>query len=361
MAMPEEPANIDDLGFNAVTNDRLFSQGFQIQNSGSYSFDNQNTAQFESMVDIEVLDNSSDTQAGAGYLNPNFVSDDENLDFIAMSYKQSSNQQSQGLKIKRLTTSWLTKSGKLTVGSDWTNFQDLLSIDKEIKSINSAVEGRSVASQIKWLSPNGFSISLEDSPTTSIYDNSLADDIEAGSSPNLILSWKGGPGGGAGEYRVTAMGKKLDAVSSGQSFSGSDVIGWGLNLEGGWQIGDLFAALSVTFGKGINSYILQRYGNDLIVTPNHLDNTTDSLSIKPSLYYSLNKNSNFHVSLGHFTSDESFDESGIDTLDTVHMGYTWSPWPSTKFGLELVGKNADGRNGITEETTELKFGAQKLF
>jgi len=175
------------------------------------------------------------------------------------------------------------------------------------------------------------------------------------------LSWEGGPGDSAGQYRVSALGQRLDSESSGQNFDGNDIIGWGVNLEGGWQMGDLFAALSVTYGKGINSYILQRYGNSLLVSPNNIDASADALSIRPSLYYSLNNNSNFHVSVGRYTSEESYSASGIDTLDTVNMGYSWSPWPSTKFGLELVGQNADTRNGIVEESTQVKFGAQKRF
>jgi hypothetical protein len=176
----------------------------------------------------------------------------------------------------------------------------------------------------------------------------------------VILSWQGGPGGAAGEYRVAALGTRLDAETSGQSFDGRDPVGWGLNLEGGWQIGDLFAALSVTYGKGINSYILQRYGNELLVTANTQNQFADSYSIRPSLYYSLNDNSNFHVALGHYAAEEASSYSGIDTLDTINMGFSWSPWPSTKFGIELVGQNADGAAGDMDDT-RLRFGAQKKF
>ncbi len=346
----EEPATIDDLGFSTVTDGRLFSSGVQTQ-SGTFPSDNKQSARFENTIDVEPVDNSSAVPFDSGYPGPfRSSSGADNLDFIASSY-----QQSRGFKINRLSTSWFTEKGTLTVGSDWAGFQDLLSIDKQYESAGSAVENRSVASQIKWLSANGFSISLEDSPKTSTYDS------EDGSSPGLILSWQGVSGGEAGRYRVTAMGKKLGVDTGGESSSGSDVIGWGLNLEGGWQIGDLFAALSVTFGKGVDSYILQRYGDDLIVTPNHPDASTDSLSIKPSLYYSLNNNSNFHVALGHYTSDESSNSASIDTLDTIHMGYSWNPWPSTQFGLELVGSNANDKSGVATEYARFKFDAKKRF
>lgn len=352
-----ELETIDDLSFNAVTDESLFSSGFQIEGKSTvkniFSSVDGATSKIKTNLDIENIAQSADNEFGYNDdLGAGSTDGFDNLSDLTSSY------QSQGLKIKRLSSSWQTEAGALTVGNDWANFQDFLSIENGFKNVSSVFKNRTVASQIKWFSPNGFSLSLEGSPRTSIYDNFLEDDS---ASSSLILSWQGGPGGVAGEYRVTALGKKFDAETSGQSFDAESMVGWGLNLEGGWQIGDLFAALSVTFGKGINSYVLQRFGNDLVVTPNDLDYDGGVLGVRPSLYYSLNDKSNFHVALGHYSAEESFNSLGIDTLDTIHMGYSWSPWPSTKFGLELVGQNADGRNGIREESTQFKFGAEKIF
>ncbi|MCY3769082.1 MAG: hypothetical protein OXG56_06945 [Gammaproteobacteria bacterium] len=265
---------------------------------------------------------------------------------------------SQGFKIKRLSTVWQTETGALTVGSDWANFQDVLGPDKEVSSL---ANQKKVTSQVKWLSPNGFSISLEDSPRGEIYSDEYSLNDELGASPSLVLSWQGGPGGGAGQYRVTTMGTKLDANAAGQVFDGDSMVGWGLNLEGGWQIGDLFTALSVTYGKGINSYILQRYGNDILVQPNYQDPESSALRIRSSLYYRLNERSNFHVALGRFSSEEQSVADGVETLDTVHMGYNWHPWPRTKLEVEFIGRNVDVQDGTSEESAELKIGAEQRF
>ncbi|WP_424946933.1 hypothetical protein [Candidatus Spongiihabitans sp.] len=300
----------------------------------------------------------------------NAMPDDSLLspDFNQPHFNQSHFNQSQGFKVNRISASWETEAGKLTVGNDWASFQDLLSINKGFESVNVSAKNRTVVSQIKWLSPNGFSISLEDSPRTSLYstdsgfsNSRSSNSNESNASPSLVLSWQGGPGGAAGVYRVTAAGKKFEVPASDENVDRDDILGWGLNLEGGWRMGDLFAALSVTFGKGIDSYTLQRLGNDLVVAPNYLDELGSSLSIQPSLYYRLNNNSNFHVSLGHYAAEGSFNNSGIDTLDTINMGYSWSPWPSTKFGVEIVDQDTDGRNGLVEESTQVKFDAQKRF
>ena len=331
------PENIDDLGFNSVFDNNLFSNGFSLSTRNKSSIGLTNSGNLT--TEFEAESEGSHTVSRIKPL-------EDNLDSLTSEY------QSQGLRIKRLSSSWESESGTLTVGSDWANFQDTLSADRSFSG-SAADRSRGVASQIRWHSPNGFSISIEDeAPDGNGNEGSL-------DSPSVILSWQGGVGGNAGQYRVTAMGTRLDPDSSGQRFNGDDILGWGLNLEGGWQIGDLFAALSVTYGKGINSYVLQRFGNEILVTPNDLDSYGDAYSIRPSLYYSLNENSNFHVALSHYSSEDD-PVSGIDTLDTIHMGYSWSPWPSTRFGLELVGQNADGPNG-TQDETQFKFGAQKLF
>ena len=340
----QEPQTIDDLGFGSVMDENLFSSGFSVGTSSSVPLDASGKSRMSTQVEIE-----SEPGDFGGSIIGGF-----NLDSVTDGY------QSQGLRIRRLSTTFETESGALTVGSDWANFQDTLAAGRTDFGF-SAPARRSVAKQVKWLSPNGFSIALEDeNPLDNYTANYLTKDQGVDPSQNLILSWQGGPGGVAGEYKITAMGTRFDAEDSGQELSSSDLTGWGLNLEGGWQIGELFAALSVTYGRGIDSYLLQRMGNELIVTPNEVDGDNLSYAIRPSLYYSLNSNSNFHVALGRYSAEDSNNLNGVDTLDTIHMGYSWSPWPSTRFGLELVGQNADGPRGSVDDT-RVRFGAQKNF
>ncbi|WP_423906359.1 hypothetical protein [Candidatus Spongiihabitans sp.] len=338
---------IDGLGFNAITDHGLFSSGFKFQGKGNISDRNSHSVRMAVQMETTVEAESSDWSENSLHIAPLHALTDSSVGSIGFMTPSS---QSQGFKVNRISASWETEAGTLTVGNDWTSLQDFLSVNKGFESANVSAQNRTVVSQIKWLSPNGFSISLENSPRTSLYstDSGLSNSIENNTSPNLILSWQGGPGGTVGVYRVTAMGTKFETPASGQNLDRGDITGWGLNLEGGWQMGDLFAALSVTFGKGIDSYILQRSGNDLVVAPNYLDELGNSLSIQPSLYYRLNNNSNFHVSLGHYASEGAFNDSGIDTLDTINMGYSWSLWPSTKFGFELVDQDTDSRNGLVE-------------
>ena len=340
----------DDPGFSVVADENLLSSGLNFRSRSVLDRGQNVQSSLETSLEIEIM--------------PDIISDPGSTDALE---RLTTNYQPQG-RIKRLSTSWNSGTGSLTVGSDWANFQDVIGMDK---SSGGSIDrnNRNIASQVKWVSPNGFSIALEDSPQASLYstDGESSGDLFAG-SPSIILSWRGGSVDNAvGEYRVTAMGGKLDANASGQKFDGSNVMNWGLNLEGGWQIGDLFSALSVTFGKGINSYLLQKFDNDILVTPNEVAfdendraGAGTSFGLRPSLYYSLNDNSTFHVALGRYATSESDSGAGIDTLDTIHIGYSWSPWPSTRFGLQLRDQSTQGPQGASEDT-QVKFEAARQF
>lgn len=348
-ASGETPSGTDDSGFSVTADENLFSSGLNFRSRSILD----RGKNIQSSLEIEVI--------------PDIIAGPDSTDALD---SLATNYQPQG-QIKRLSTSWNSGAGSLTVGSDWANFQDLLSMDKSLDGSIGQNSG-SVTSQVKWVSPNGFSIALENSPQspqTSFYSAGESESPENlfESSPSIILSWRGGAADNAGgEYRVTAMGGKLDANAGGQKFDGSgDVTNWGLNLEGGWRIGDLFSTLSMTFGKGINSYLLQKFDNDILVTPNatapdEYDRTRTSFGIRPSLYYSLNDHSTFHVALGRYSTTEADSGAGIDTLDTIHVGYSWSPWPSTRFGLQLRDQSTQGPQGDSEDT-QVKLEAAKQF
>jgi hypothetical protein len=74
----------------------------------------------------------------------------------------------------------------------------------------------------------------------------------------------------------------------------------------------------------------------------------------------LGENANIHVAINRFESDGDSNVFGVDTLDTVHLGYSWNPWPSTQFGVEFIGKDVEGSSELSD-SNEVNFAASKRF
>ena len=143
---------------------------------------------------------------------------------------------------------------------------------------------------------------------------------------------------------------------------GNSATGWGLDLQGNWQIGDLVAALSVTYGKGIDSYIPRRSGKNLYVTERKEGDSYTSYSFQPSLYYKLNDKSKFHMVLGRYRSENGEDNSytADQTIDTLHLQYTWSPWPKAEFGLAISREDRDDALS-GEDSSRILLGGSRRF
>lgn len=289
------------------------------------------------------------------------LSNSNSLDRLMSSY------QSQGLKINRLSATWVSDVGTFTVGNDWSNFQDFQPTREHGSGYSAGLDEKQTAKQIAWVSHNGFSIALEESNNDFVEDENVATSIADPQSlrtnpPNLILSWQGQIADQTGHYKLSVLGRELELKSVHNDVVVDDsTLGWGVKFGGGWRFGDLFTALNVTLGDGIDSLILKRFGRDVSVSASGQTKTTKSFSILPSLNYSLGQHADFHVAVGRYQSmEDQAAADGIDTLDTINLGYTWSPWPSTKFKVEVVSKDFEGISN-EEDSAEIKIGAQKSF
>ena len=276
----------------------------------------------------------------------------DNLDHLMSSY------QSQGLKINRL-------GNHPNVVGDWSTFQDFLRAPDGVPGYSFGdPQTPQTSGQAAWPGRNGFSIVLEgpggESQLAAASERIGSLQGLSEGSPNLILSWQG-EFADQGRYKVSALGRKLDLKGVHEGVVVDDEeLGWGVQLAGGWRFGDLFAALRVTLGNGIDSLILKRFGSDVAVSPSGDAETLESFTILPSLNYSIDKRSDLHFSVGRYQSRDGEAGAGIDTLDTINLGYTWSPWPSARIGVEVVGKDFEGTLS-DEDSTEIKIGAEKRF
>ncbi len=269
--------------------------------------------------------------------------------------------------IRRVSTTLAGSKGTLTVGNNWSNFQDFLPLQGGAPASKGLT-----AEQLSWATQNRLGelkvaverdYGLVGEPPLSAAGVSLIDgDSERiSASPSLSLSWHGHTENQQSQYGISAMGRELELANYENSGTSTTTTGWGLNLFGGWRFGEFFAALSVTLGNSIDSFILGREGNREVakVATRYLS-PGSSVNINPSLHYRLSDQSNLHLSVNRFSSELEDTPHGVETLDTIHLGYSWSPWPSARLGIEFVGKDVEGV-GPMEDSNKVNIQASKRF
>jgi len=339
----ESPGTIDDLGFNSVMNEKLFSSNYEVQSVQSQS----------------LIKSSDGASRGLGLqTSMAFEIQEKPYSSSGLMLSGDSVNEDNGIDIKRFSTALVSSAGTLTVGNDWTNFQDFLHDDDD--AAQSPIKRNSLTTeQIRWSTGSGFSVAFEN-------DAALDGELLAGADdpadmPSLVLSWQGADKDQRGRYSFSALGRQLQLDGFGNNDNTQEDLGWGLNLAGGWQFGDLFAALSVTLGNSIDSFILGRLvDRETASSAAKVTQLGESLNISPSLNYRLSETANLHMSLNRFQSSDNDAVHGIDTLDTIHLGYSWNPWPSTRIGIEFIGKEVDGR-GELDDSNAVNFAASKRF
>ncbi|MEM7194847.1 MAG: hypothetical protein AAF402_07855 [Pseudomonadota bacterium] len=335
MSLADDPQTIDDLGFNQVTDNQLFSRSLTLTGESDVNLNNLGLLRLSSEWTIEDSDSAA-------------VDDGYNLDRLMLGYLRSGGR--DAADVSRFSATWDGKSNSVSIGNDWSNFQDVLAGPGQTE-IFSTLKPAPTAQQIRWTNGQGLSFSLEDDYS---FDSKMDELMEDNDGRTVVMSLDRESSNGGGQYRFSALGSQQDSRDA----SVQNDSGWGLNMSGGWQFGDVFAALSVTVGNGIDHLLLGRLGDEM-PSGSHLAQG-DSIMINPRINYALNDSGNLHLELNHYRSQDSQQTGAIDTLDTIHLGYSWSPWPSTKFGVELMGKDVESRS-ISQESTRLTIGAEKRF
>ena len=352
-----EPLTIDCLGTGTALGDRalepcriLSGNRLSPQTTGPYSSfaegDEPTGLSMSSILEFEVQDEN------LGSLLPE----------TGLSLMQDPADERGKISIRRVSTSLTGPEGTLTVGNNWSNFQDFL------HPAGSSLATRGLtAEQLSWATRKGageISVALESGYELIGHDEHL-DESLAGvpderdtSSPAISLSWRGGTDDSL--YGISALGRELELDDYDNTGATSDT-GWGLNLFGGRHFGELFAALSVTLGNSIDSFILGRVGDrETASAAARYLQPGNSINITPTLNYRLSENATIHLSVNRFSSDAEDAPHGVETLDTIHLGYSWTPWPSTRLDIEFVGKDVEG-TGPMEDSNKVNFAASKRF
>ena len=283
----------------------------------------------------------------------------DNLDHLMYSY------QSRGLKINTLGVAWRNKADILAGDIEQNRFDKFLQVVDSDLSYPLLFEAKknstSSTSQITLIERKGFSIAVEEPVESVKFANERSETLQSISgSPHLIVSWQGDIAA-QGQYKMSVLGREIEVTGEHNGIKlDREELGWGIQLAGGWHFGDVFAALRVTIGDGIDSLLLRHFGSDVALSSSGDVETVESFSILPSLLYNIDDESDVRFSMGRYQSTDGEINSNIDTLDTVNLGYSWSPWPSTRIGVEVMNKDFTG-NGSEVDSTEIKIGAETRF
>jgi hypothetical protein len=229
-----------------------------------------------------------------------------------------------------------------------------LGLDLHLDNDNRSTSTTNPTTHLGWKNNNGLSIAFENNNGYSGASNNTITDSESDFS-DLILSWSVGNGGSEGRYKVAALGRTFDAHDIN-----SAPLGWGVNLDSGWNWGNIRASLNMTFGSGIGASIANGFGKNLTVQDNNLE-PIRSFNIRPALGFDIGKSSSFHVAVSHYQDEELEPSESNNTLDTLYLGYLWKPWPGTSLGLDVLSKKVEGSNADSLDDTTVRIGAKKVF
>lgn len=270
----------------------------------------------------------------------------------------------------RLRHAYATYGG-LTIGQVWTNFMDFVAYPTTVDFFGPA--GKSFARQglIKYTFSNGISISAENPETDGQGALGRLRESTGGEAvdelPDFTIAWRGGPGGAGGSYEFSGVLRSLGVDGEFVDAAGNTIevdeneTGFGVNLAGGWNFGKFSVAGSVTFGDGIGRYIINGAANEVFVTDEGDLVTVEAMAFSANVKYDWTPSSSSLIAFGHFENDDPTQSNGIDNLQTIHINYLWTPYPSSSFGVELIQgflENADGSEG---DATRFAFGAQLNF
>lgn len=268
---------------------------------------------------------------------------------------------STGLRLRHAYATF----GRWTIGQTWTNFMDQVAYPSTVDFFGPVGKSFARQGQIRYTLPNGLAFSLENPETDG--EGALGRLRESSGGPgtdrfpDVVVAWRGGPGGMLGSYETAALYRSLgvDGVLDGTRVDESQD-GWGINLAGAWEVGDNTVSASVTAGDGIGRYLIAGGGNDLFVDATGRVDTVESLGASLAYTRRWSNNLNSTLAYGYFENDDPVQSNGIDNLTSVHLNTFWSPIPEVTFGAEYIYGDAEYADGAGD-ASRVQFSAQRNF
>lgn len=262
----------------------------------------------------------------------------------------------------------LTKNNKsaariFSVHHDWQELGDVL-LPQEKWQVSPENEAPSAPiNEMQLFESNGLRLGVMPSSANHSLNNVNSDANGLSEittlSPNLVLAWSSPVKDQGGQYSVSAVGRKLSTQGyyAGQ-YVKKETYGWGVNLAGDWRYGAFQAGLSLAMGEAIESLLLPLNARDLYWHDNEFGKT-QAMSVMPSIGFYFDNASKFQVALGRYQNNDYVQTE--DTLDTIHVGYSWSAWSNSELGVELIDQKVQGNLGDLQSDQQIRFGLKHNF
>jgi len=268
---------------------------------------------------------------------------------------------STSFRIRHAYASYDTGNGSFAAGQTWTLFGGFFYAPTvDFFAPNGQVFIRQ--GQVRWTSPAGFAVSLENPDTFFGFGQTATEKDEL---PDLVAKWSGGPGGSAGSYSVSGVLREVGGIGTGVdgvAFDDTETA-WGVNVGGNWDFDPVAFTAGLTFGEGLGRYHLANTSAGVVGVGGQLE-TIEQYGITAGLSFDTTETSSINVTFGYSERDDEFaaltptaDENGL----SLHTNYMWSPWPGTNFGFEVIYGEREQFNGVDGDAVRLQFGAQRSF
>ena len=274
---------------------------------------------------------------------------------------------STNFRLRHAYADYGSDSGTWTAGQTWTLFGGFnYAPTVDFFAPNGQVFVRQT--QLRWTSPSGWAISLENPetlPTGALSGGEGGGGDGKDELPDLVLKYTTGDSAASGAYSASAVLRQLGVEGTTDAGVAVDdeEFGWGVHLGGDWDLGQLFLTGGIAFGEGVGRYILAdgSFNNDVYVDSDGGLEAIQSYGLTLGASYSLTDTSSINFNYGRFENDDPDRSSGVDTSQSYHLNYMWNPWPSTTLGLEVIYGDRELADGSDGDATRLQFGIQRNF
>lgn len=246
----------------------------------------------------------------------------------------------------------------ITAGQTWSNFGGFLAMYPTIDFAPwPGMANASRQAQLRY-TVGGFSAALEDPANLGREVPVTAPDESKSTLPDLTLRYQGQAG--ALGYGASAVLRQIEYYQDSTD-SDETTLGWGLNLEARYDIGDVTLRGSLTHGDGIGGYLEGSPANPGYVDPvtgevetTEASGATAGITVKAgpgaaTLGYGIARaDIDEAVRVGALTSTAN------EQFEALHLNYIWSPIGAVSYGVEVSHHTRQVQDGREGDATRLQ-------